>query len=268
LSRSGEFRAQPVAGGVFRRAIPALGLFVWEFAGSGMWPILATTGLDFAVIDNEHASFSARETALLLGGARSTSLPALVRVPEVTRSDIGKALDGGADGIVAPRVSSRAEAEALVRYAKYAPAGDRGVAFGCAHDGYGAGAPTLQQVAKVANAETVCVAMIETTTGVENVDEICTTPGVDALWVGFADLSQSLGRAGEYDSAEFRAAEQRILATAAMRDVPVGVLVPTAAGAIAEIGRGYSAIALGTEVTVLQRGITTMVETIRSSCDG
>lgn len=267
MRSEGSFRGRPIGRRLLRRR-PALGVFVWELAGAGMWPILAPTGLDFAVIDNEHSGFSARETAMLLAGARSTSLPALVRVPDVTRTAIGRVLDLGADGVIAPRVGTRAEAEELVRYAKYAPAGDRGIAYGCAHDAYGAEGSSLDQLTQIANDEIVCVAMIETAEGVDAAAAIAATPGIDALWIGFADLSQSLGRSGDYESEAFRRAEERVLGAAASNDLPVGVLVPSGERALAQIRRGYSAIALGTEVTVLQRGISAMVEMVRSGLDG
>ena len=252
----------PIGGGLFRHDRCLLGLFVWEFSMAGMWPALASTGLDFAVIDMEHSAFSYRDVGTLLSGARSTSLPALVRVPELSKNAIGRVLDLGADGVIVPHVGSGQEAADLVRYAKFAPLGSRNVAFGCPHDGYGSTTRSLADFAAAANANTACVAMIENHEGVTAASDICRTPGIDAIWMGFADLSHSLGALGDYDASSFRDAEQRALTACGEAGVPVGVVAASVEQAIEQIDRGYRVIAVGTDLSVLQHGVADRVRRI------
>jgi 2-keto-3-deoxy-L-rhamnonate aldolase RhmA len=256
-------RSEPIGGGLFRRDRCLLGLFVWEFSFAGMWPAIASTGLDFAVIDMEHSAFSYRDVGTLLAGARGTSLPALVRVPELNKNAIGRVLDLGADGVIVPHVSSGEEAADLVRYAKFAALGTRNVAFGCPQDGYGSTKLSLAEFAAAANAGTSCVAMIENQAGVAAVSEICRTPGIDAIWMGFADLSHSLGALGNYDTATFRNAEQRVLSACGEIGAPVGVVAASVEQAQLQIERGYRAIAIGTDLSILQQGIADRVSRLR-----
>lgn len=260
-------RTEPIAGELFRGKYPPLGLFVWEFAMAGTWPVLATTGLDFGVIDMEHSAFSYRDVGTMLSGARSTSLPALVRVPELNRNTIGRVLDLGADGVILPHVTSEREAAELVSYTKFAPQGLRNVAFGCPHDGYGSTRLSLSDFAAVANANTVCVPMIEDMEGVAAAEEICQTPGVDAVWLGFADLSHALGAIGDYESDAFADAEAQVLRACADAGIPTGVVAGTSELAVRQLRRGYGAVALGTDLTVLQNGLTDLVRHVASARD-
>jgi len=256
-------RPLPNGRDLFRRGLTPIGLFLWEFVGPGSLSALASTGLDFVVIDMEHAGFSWRDLSGLLSGARATTLSALVRVPELARSSIGRALDLGADGVIAPRVSSREDAARLVRYARFTPEGERNVAFGAPHDGYGAASLPLNELAMAANAHTCCVALVETREGVENIDEIARTPGLDAIWLGFADLSQSLGAVGQYANPAFLAAEERVLSACREAGMPIGVLAGGVAAAARQCSRGYEAIALGTDVGVLQAALSGMIRQLR-----
>ena len=255
-------RTEPIGGQLFQGGRPPLGLFVWEFAMAGTWPVLATTGVDFGVIDMEHSAFSYRDVGTMLTGARSTSLPALVRVPELNKNAIGRVLDLGADGVIVPHITSEREAADLVSFAKFGPLGLRNVAFGCPHDGYGSTRLSLTEFAAVANANTLCVPMIEDVDGVEAAEAICQTPGVDAIWLGFADLSHALGSIGDYESDAFASAEKRVLRACSDAGIPVGVVAGTVEHAREQIDRGYGAIALGTDLTVLQGRLTDMVNQV------
>lgn len=255
----------PNGRGLFEQSRAPIGLFLWEFTGAGAFTALATAGLDFAVLDMEHGGFSWREIANALAGARATTLSALVRVPELSRSAVGRALDLGADGVIAPHINNREQSEELVRYTRYAPIGARNVAIGSPHDGYGATGLPLEELAIEANNRICCIALVETRQGVDAIEEIVQTPGLDAIWLGFADLSQSLGALGDYSSSTFRMAEERVLSACRAAGMPIGVIATSAEAVSAQLARGYRPIALGTDVSVLQTALSGIIRQMQTA---
>jgi 4-hydroxy-2-oxoheptanedioate aldolase len=119
----------------------------------------------------------------------------LVRVPWNEPGIVGKALDGGAYGIICPMVNTSAQAQALVSYCRYPPQGQRSngpiraAMYGAASD-----------YQKTANDEILVIPMIETREAVENIDAILDVPGIDAIYVGPSDLAFSLGKVPKLDS--------------------------------------------------------------------
>lgn len=152
-------------------------------------------GLDFLMFDCEHSNygFETLHDAFVLG--RALEIGTFVRVPCGTKDYISRALDNGATGVMVPMVQTRDDAEAVVRYSKYAPLGDRGYTGGGAHTGYANG--KHKDVMEQGNGSVLSIAQIETRLAVENVDDIASMEGIDALLVGPNDLSLSLGIPGD-----------------------------------------------------------------------
>lgn len=247
-------RAHPQGSTLCRAPRPPLGLFVQAFASAATFPVLAGTGLDFAVLDMEHTGFTFAHVSEAVQGARATALTALVRVPTLSRSAIGRALDVGADGVIVPRVESAAQAAEIVRYARYAPLGDRNVAFAIGHDAYGSGGEWTD-VAAAANTGVACIPLVETAAGVEAIEEICATPGIDAVWIGPADLSQSLGALGDVESAAYLAAEARVREACRAAGLPLGIVARSVPEARHRIEEGYGLIAFGSEIGILREAV-------------
>jgi len=177
------------------RGESVLGTFVFEYGSPAAPRILKAAGWDYLLIDTEHASFGIETVASMLHVSAAIGLPALVRVPETQRSLLSRPLDAGALGLMIPRVESRPQAEEIVRFTKYPPLGDRGMAPATAHTGYRGVSGT--QLIREANTELLLVMQIETRAGLENLDTILPTPGLDVALLGPFDLSTSLGIPGE-----------------------------------------------------------------------
>ena len=148
--------------------------------------MMATSDLDYACIDQQHGAVDYSNAVPMLQAIELGSATPIARVPWNEPGIIGKTLDAGAMGVIVPMVNSAAEAEAVVRSCRYAPAGTR--SFGptrvaLSHADYFAGA----------NDEVAVIPMIETTEAVDSLDEILSVPGIDAIYVGPADLSLTLG---------------------------------------------------------------------------
>ncbi|MBI4573214.1 MAG: aldolase [candidate division NC10 bacterium] len=170
------------------------GTFVFEYGSPAVPRIMKAAGWDYILIDTEHASFGMETVGNLLHVSAAVGLPAVVRVPEAQRSLLSRPLDAGAMGVMIPRVESRAQAEEIVRYTKYFPMGDRGVALGTAHSAYQA--VNGKQFIREANTELLIIMQIETQQGMESLDDILSVPGLSVAYLGPHDLSTSMGMPG------------------------------------------------------------------------
>ena len=146
----------------------------------------ARVGFEYVCVDNQHGVNDYLTTTSMLQAITLGGSNAIVRVPWNEPGIIGKMLDAGAQGVVVPMVNSEAEARAVVRYACYPPLGAR--SFGPVMSGM-----RDPKYAVNANGRVAVVPMVETVEALNNIDAIVGVPGVNAIYVGPADLSFSLG---------------------------------------------------------------------------
>ena len=186
---------------LFRKEGLKVGHALFEFNTPGIGQILNVSGVDFVFLDMEHSGFGMMETKQLIAYLRAGDLPVLVRPPSKSYHHIARVLDVGADGVMLPMVANASEARQALAHLRYPPQGHRGVAIGIAHDGYAPAAPS--QTLAAANRRIAMAALIETAEGVDDIDNIAATPGVDCLWLGHFDLSASLGVPGQFEHPAF-----------------------------------------------------------------
>ncbi len=163
--------------------------------------ILGGAGLDFAVLDAEHAPFdrAALDAAMIAG--RATGLPLFVRVLERSAAGLLSVLDMGAAGVLVPHVDTEQDAREVVAHCRYV-GGDRGYSSSPRAAGYGA----LGMRAAIAQGDrNVVVCQIESVEAVRNAAAIAAVPGVDALFIGRADLALSMGLQNAQDPAVIEA---------------------------------------------------------------
>lgn len=147
-------------------------------------------GLDYLLVDCEHGPDDLVPLQQHIALAQAHGLPVLVRAGRADPNQVLRVLDLGAEGIVAPHVESAQEAAEVVRAAHYPPRGDRGFATYSRAGRYGA----VSAADHVRNAaDVLVVAMVETSAGVDSAADVVAVDGVDAVWVGPADLAVSLG---------------------------------------------------------------------------
>lgn len=176
---------------------PLVGSFV-KTAAVQTIEIAAVAGLDFVVLDAEHAPFSATDIDSGVLAGRSAGIPVLVRVPQHSGPWIQQAIDVGADGILVPHVSSAAIAEAVVRAAKFA-GGSRGYSNSPRSGGYGT--RSLAEHLAREDERVAVIIQIEDREGVGAADQIAAVAGVGAIFIGPADLAVAYEAAGPEDSA-------------------------------------------------------------------
>ncbi|MEM2988866.1 MAG: aldolase/citrate lyase family protein [Candidatus Bathyarchaeia archaeon] len=170
--------------------------------------ILGLLGFDFAIIDAEHGIPDLETVEHMVRAAEAVGITPLVRIALNLQQNILRYLDAGAMGIQIPLVNSVAEAEAVVRSAKYPPMGRRGLAAVRA-GGYGIGRP-LGDYVKMANEETLVIVQVETVDAVRNAADIVKVEGIDAIFIGPTDLSSSMGYPGQPSHPDVVATIERV----------------------------------------------------------
>jgi len=242
----------------------ALGTFVFEFATSGIGRLAAHAGAEFVIFDAEHTGWGWETLGDLVATTRPTGAPAWIRVPSAfDRTTVSRALDVGANGIMAPMVGSADVAAQLVDWAKYPPDGSRGAAFGVAHDDYRSGdnVATMRR----ANSDNVVICQIETVAGLEAVEEIAAVPGVDVVWVGHFDLTNSMGIPGQFDHPDYLAALDRVAKAAADTGTVAGFMPTSVEQATDLVGRGFSLLAYHGDLWLYQQALAAGIAAIRSA---
>jgi 4-hydroxy-2-oxoheptanedioate aldolase len=223
---------------------------------------LARTGVDWLMLDMEHAPTSIESIAAMVAATAGTPATPLVRVPGVRPELVKPVLDCGALGIVFPQIATRAEAEATVQAVRYAPAGRRG--YGPTYAALRWGMSNLDYL-KAANDAVLDVVLIESLAAVEALDDILAVEGLDVVAVARGDLSENLGVAGQLDHPRLREVVARAEASILARGrVALGGIAFSADEARAMIDRGYRFVVLGSDAGLLTGAAQRMVQAIRA----
>jgi 4-hydroxy-2-oxoheptanedioate aldolase len=224
--------------------------------------IMAAQGYDSITIDLQHGLIGYEVATTMLQAMRASAVTPLVRVPWLDPAAIMKSLDAGAYGVICPMINTREEAERLVSYVRYPPDGVR--SFGPTRANFSAGADYGQH----ADAEVLCFAMIETADAVANLDGIVSTPGLDGVYIGPADLT--LGLSGRryptgFDREEPEIVEviQTILHKAHKAGIRACLHNGTPTYAAKAIGWGFDLVTISNDVRLLAGAAQASVATAR-----
>ena len=210
-------------------------------------------GFDAVWLDHEHAGLSTEQIEQAARAARLVGLDSFVRLAATDYATVMRPLEAGAGGVMAAQVRSAAQAQEVVRWAKFHPQGLRGV-NGSGVDGrYG----TLKMVDYFAraNAETFIAIQIEHAEAVEEVEKIAAVPNVDVLFIGPADLGQSMGLVGDWNHPRIWQAIERVARAARDNKIHWAVLPPNRDYAQRCLDLGCRMLSLGLDTWVVQRGL-------------
>ena len=183
--------------------------------------IAHSCGYDTLYVDVEHSTLTLRQTGQICMAALAVGITPFVRVPSYEPEFVSRYLDAGAMGIIAPHVSTRADAQKVVAAAKFPPLGSRSVSVGLPQLKFHS-YPALE-ARRALNRYTTVVAMIEGPEALDNVDEIAAVEGVDILFIGTNDLCAQLGIDGQFDHPLVRQAYERTIAVCRRLGKHVGV---------------------------------------------
>lgn len=212
--------------------------------------LAALSKLDYLCLDQQHGMVDFKDLAGLLPAIERHGVLPITRVPVNETSTIGRALDAGAMGVVVPMVNTAGEAASAVAACRYAPSGMR--SFGPIRAAIAAGTGDPRELESV-----LCIVMVETEEGIANLPEIAATPGVDAIYVGPADLGLSLGVAPTLEATDPRHAD----AITAIRDacrkagIAAGIQCSDGAGARAQAQAGFHMVTIAKDSALLQAAV-------------
>lgn len=159
--------------------------------------MLGWAGFDFIVVDCEHSPIGYESTENIIRTAENVGLSTIVRVPSASEENIFHALDSGAVGVQIPNLTSVEQFRESVSACKYFPAGTRGLSRGTRNAMFGLWNEAEKPYVQAANDKSLVVVHIENKEMAERVEEICQIPEIDVVFVGPADMSQSLGIPGK-----------------------------------------------------------------------
>ncbi len=209
--------------------------------------VMGHAGFDFLIVDIEHTGMALLTAQSIFQAIDNTDAAPLLRISEISESQIKQALDAGAEGIVVPHVRTRQDAELIVRYAKYPPHGTRGLTaaraarYGLSFEGY----------AQDANDITMVIALVEDADALEAVADIARTDGIDAVFVGPWDLSASMGHLGQPGAPDVVSAVERIVTEVHAAGKKAMIYAEDGAQGKDLLERGYDAIVLGEDYLLL-----------------
>ena len=229
-----------------------VGTFV-KTASPQVIEILGGSGLDFAVLDAEHAPLDRAMLDLMMLAGRAADLPLLVRIPDSQPATFLSVLDMGAAGVLVPHVDTVAQAEAAVGSARFR-GGSRGYSSSPRFAGYG----SLGMVkALTAGDQAMVICQIESPQAVANAAAIAAIPGVEGLFIGRADLALAMGLEDARHPDVMAAADNSIAAALA-----AGKLAGVFAGSVAECDRyaaqGVNWFVMGSDQSLLRQGAAAM----------
>ena len=227
--------------------------------------IAAAAGYDAVYVDLEHAATSWDTTALLCSAAIGAGIGSLVRVPSRAPDVIARALDVGAQGVIAPHVTSKADAEQVVAAARFPPHGERSVSGPNPVSGFGP-MEVSDRLARI-DAETVVMAMVESEAAVEVAPEIAGVPGIDMLLLGPHDLAAEVGVPGDLEHPAVREAMSTVASACRAAGIWFGVAGLRAADRIQALvaDHGLRFATAGTDVGLFTDAAFARVAELRSS---
>jgi 2-dehydro-3-deoxyglucarate aldolase len=221
--------------------------------------IAALLGVDWICVDTEHGHLSHKDVLEHVRAAEGSETSVVVRVPDITRDAVKRALDLGVDGVILPLVGSAEDLATGMHYARYPPVGGRGIG-GERAVRWGL---RYQEYLYHANQETMVLPLIETASAVAAIDDILAVPGLDALYIGPADLSASQGYVGAWEGPGVAEQILDVRGRAARRGIASGVMATSTEDALRRRDQGFGMIGLGSDTGLLIRHMQQMLQTLR-----
>jgi 4-hydroxy-2-oxoheptanedioate aldolase len=251
-------------GGLNRRLRNGEVLFgvIVEIPDPAIVEILGLAGFDFALIDCEHGAIDLQTVASLVRACHSTPIAPLVRTAGSSPAETLRVLDGGVAGIHVPHVKTRHQAEELVQSARYHPQGNRGLNPFVRAAGFSA--QPVQDYMQTANEETLVTISVEGQEGVANIDEILSVQGVDVVFVGPYDLSESLGLPGQVSHPSVTDLIIKLLERIRASGKAPGIFCNSVTAAKTWVGRGVQYVVFSVDAKIYLDACTEANRALRS----
>ncbi len=231
---------------------PLLGMAVHRY-NPDFLEMMALVGFKVVWIEMEHGLLRYEQATELCRIASGLGLLSLIRIPNAHRDTVCYAAECGPDMIDVPMVESPEMAQDLVHYAKYPPQGKRGFFCGSRAEGFALN-ESIEDMLHRVNRDLVLAVQIETQRGFEYAEEICSVPGIDAIFIGRGDLSMDLGVPGQIDHPDVLHMTEVIMRIAKRNDKRLIVPGPATSAAHWK-SKGADLLFLGSDTSCLTAGL-------------
>jgi 2-keto-3-deoxy-L-rhamnonate aldolase RhmA len=239
------------------------GPMVSEIRSPGIAVLFAQAGFDFFFIDMEHSCFSYETVSDMIMAARAADIPTIVRPSTRTsHENLSRPLDSGAAGLLIPQIQTRQDVENVVKWCRYQPVGERGMALARQHTFF-QGGNTVETMAQL-NEEVLIALQIEHREAIERLPELLSIPGIDVAFVGPADLSASLGKPGETNDPDVEKAIHRVIEVSEENGVIPGIHTGSVEKARYWIDQGMKMIGFCTDIKLILQICKDSVKQLRS----
>jgi len=232
-----------------------------KFTDPAAVEIMGFAGFNFVIIDAEHGPISMQSAQNMIRAAETVNITPVIRVSDNDEPLILRALDIGAQGIEIPQINSKSQAIKAVKSVKYAPQGERGVCRYVRAANYS----SLDKFKyfQSANEETMIIAHIEGVEGINNLDEILSVPGIDVIFIGPYDLSQSLGMPGQVSHSLVVKKMKEVVIKCRENDIAVGTFADDIQTAKKWISLGIQYMSFSVDVGILYEVSKQIVEKLK-----
>ena len=235
-----------------RRNEPSL-VTTLHFADQSAYEMTSLLGFDGIWMDLEHHAHSMETAAQLMRAARVGGVDIVARPAKSEFMRMGRLLEAGAQGIMYPRCESAEEARELVRWAKFAPLGERGADGGGADMPYGFG--RLREYVEAANNETFLIAQLESPVAVKRASEIARVNGIDILMFGPGDFTVLAGIPGQFDHPLVEEATATVAKAAKDAGINWGTIAFDAGHAARLLDKGARFLCHNADIMILKAGL-------------
>jgi 4-hydroxy-2-oxoheptanedioate aldolase len=226
------------------------GPMVSEIRTPGIAVLFAQAGFDLFFIDMEHSCFTTESMSDMILAARASGISPMVRPSSRKSSEyLSRPLDSGAEGLLIPQIQNREDVENVVKWCRYPPMGERGMALSRQHTFFEGG--QALETTRQLNEEILLALQIEHRDAIEKLPELLSVPGIDVAFVGPADLSASLGKPGQSTAPEVLEAVHRVIEVSQEAGIIPGIHTDSVKTAKYWIGEGMKMIGFYTDIKLI-----------------
>lgn len=241
-----------------------IGTMVSDVRSPSIAQMLATAGFDFFILDTEHGPFSIETVQDMALSARGSGINFFVRVPtRFGHHNLSRPLDAGAEGLLIPQVETVEEVKNIVRATRYYPLGKRGMALRRAPNEYARG--NSRELTQSVNNEVLIILQIESKTAIDNLEELISIQGVDAVLIGPNDLSQDLGVPGEINHPIVQEHIQKLAEKCNKINFPWGIHLESPSALIPWIEKGMRFIMCSSDISMIVDTGSNLVKTLKEN---
>ena len=244
------------------RGEPVFGCAALGAAYAELAHAYAAAGFDFMLLENEHWPMSLESDQLLVRAGRAANIPVITRVPDAEYHFVARTLDTGAEGIIVPRVETAERAAEVVSWARFPPEGRRGCGPGPLLYDYES--VPLPEALEHWNRNTLVVIQAESKSAIERIDELAAVPGLDAIMIGPADLSISLGVPGQMDHPDFVRSVERVAEACRARGIASGMFVGDPERIRGYLRLGLRLFSCGGDIGLIRQAGTDLVRKLKA----